>query len=75
MSKTCYAPVFTPNSGWACWWLILIYTLVIVYLAIMLVIALLGGPKAVSHIACLIKQYVYRIANCMRGNDNPTLEI
>lgn len=69
--KPCYAPVFKPINFWACFWLMIIYTLVIAYLLIMLIIALIGGGAAVRQILCLIKQYSFRISHCRKGNDDP----
>ncbi|MHA2253179.1 MAG: hypothetical protein ACXAD7_22650 [Candidatus Kariarchaeaceae archaeon] len=71
----CYAPVFKPNHWWACIWLTIIYTMVIVLLTIMLIIAVLAGPEAMRKIACQIKQYVYMIRNCRRGNSDTNLVI
>ena len=73
--KPCYAPVFSPNHWWACFWLMIIYTLVIVYLTIMLIIAMLGGGDAVRTIACMIKQYAFRMKYCRQGNDDPNKQI
>lgn len=67
----CYAPVFRPNNCWACVWLRIIYTMVIVFLAVMLIIAVLAGPEAMKKIACMIKQYTYMIRYCKVGNSDP----
>jgi hypothetical protein len=71
----CYAPVFPPSNCWACFWLTLIYTLVIIELGIILIIAIIAGPEAVRKIACLIKQFLFRIKYCKKGNDDPNKPI
>jgi len=73
--NACYAPVFGPNNIWACLVLTIIYVLVIVVLTVLLIIAALGGPEAVRKISCLIKQYVYMIQHCTKGNSNPSIVI
>jgi hypothetical protein len=73
--QPCYAPVFGASSFWACIFLSIIYVLILVFLLIMLVLAVFGGQSAIREIACIIRQYVYRIRNCTKGNSDPNVVI
>lgn len=60
--KPCYAPVFEPNGCLVCFWLAIIYALVILALAI---VALFSKEAR-----CAIKQYQFRIRTCGAGNQD-----
>ena len=65
-TKGCFAPVFTKSSIIACIFLAIIYATVIVLLILFIWI---------PGVLCLIKQYIYRIQNCTRGNSNPDIPL
>jgi hypothetical protein len=67
----CYAPVFTANNAFACFFLA-IYIAIVVAL---LIIATLGLIFLSAKGRCLIKGLLYRSKYCTTGNSNPTLEI
>lgn len=66
----CYAPVFKPNSIFAC-------VLRLIYLAAIagIMIATLFLCPLCESCWCTIKQYQFRIKYCTKGNDNSKLEI
>lgn len=64
----CHAPTFQGNSVCACFILSLIYAFAIL---ILLLPALLGSEKA----KCKIKQYQFRINNCVKGNSDPNIDL
>lgn len=65
MAEKCYAPVFSgPRNIFACLYLTIIYTIVIMLLVLSLIWLSEEGR-------CLIKQYVFRIQHCSEGNNDP----
>ncbi len=64
MARECKAPVFKGNSVCACLILTITYILVIAVLLIFIWI---------PSVLCLIKQYVFRIKHCRKGNSNPDI--
>lgn len=64
--KGCYAPVFEARSFPECFFLIFVYLVIVGSLA-----PFFWYPK----VLCLIKQYVYRIRNCTRGNSDPNIKL
>ena len=67
MAKICFAPTFRANNMFACWVLSIIYTVIIAMLAI---------PALFSaEIRCYIRQLLFRIKYCWRGNSDPNITI
>ena len=65
MTEKCYAPIFTgTRSIFACFYLMIIYTIIIMVLMLSLIWLTAEGR-------CLIKQYLFRIKHCKRGNNDP----
>lgn len=65
MAEKCYAPVFSGTRNFfACFYLSIIYTIVILLLVLSLVWLTAEGR-------CLINQYRFRIQHCRDGNADP----
>lgn len=62
----CKAPVFKKNNVLVCAILTVVYTILI---------ALLAFFFWIPGVYCLIKQYNFRIKNCMKGNSDPNINL
>ena len=71
MAKECFAPVFEGNNIFACLLLVIVYTLAILGILIGTLFLCLLFPSC----RCTIKQYQFRIANCVKGNSQPNIPL
>lgn len=72
--KKCYAPVFKKKHPILC----AVATIgLIILLPVFLVLCTLLAILTIGLVdpGCCIKQYVFQITHCSKGNENPTLEI
>jgi hypothetical protein len=68
--EPCYAPVFEGSSGFACFFLAIIYLLIIAALLVVWILSF--GSKAVW---CTIEQFQFRLNHCGEGNSDPDIDL